>query len=338
MELPLDYVIQNIYTYCKRPQYRKNEGIYNAECCVCKEGASSGTKRRLFYFPSERYFYCFNCAKSWTELNWLTTITGLQTTDILKETSNFVTTIDVVEHRDNISQSVGLRDVPSIPPDSIDIFDKTQCAYFKDRKENELLVQAVEYCKQRRLFTAINRPKSLFISPTDYIHSNRLIIPFYGESGKIESYQSRSLHSSDYPKYLTKYGEKCLFGECNINNSSPYLFITEGPIDAMFVQNGLGLGGAKVTERQEQFLQKHFDKTIIYIYDNDVDNVEMQKTVHKSIKQGKSVFIWPKELKKFKDFNEVCCQLGIDSVSTEFIIKNTFTGVEATVKYKLSLL
>lgn len=337
MELPLDYVIQNIYTYCKRPQYRKNEGIYNAECCVCKEGASSGTKRRLFYFPSERYFYCFNCAKSWSELNWLTSVTGLQTTEILKETSNFVTSINV-ESKEYTSQTVALKDTPFIPPDSIDIFDKTQCAYFKDKKENVIITQAVEYSKQRKLATAINRPKSLFVSPSDYVHSNRLIIPFYGESGKIETYQSRSLRNSDYPKYLTKYGEKCFFGESNIDSCIPYLFIVEGPIDAMFIQNGLGIGGAKVTERQEQFLQKHFDKTIVYIYDNDADNAEMQKTIHKSIKQGKSLFIWPKELKRFKDLNEVCCQLDINSVSTDFIIKNTFTGVEATVKYKLSLL
>jgi hypothetical protein len=340
VEIPQDFVIQNIYTYCKRPFYKKNEGVYNAECCICKEGSSSGSKRRLFYFPSERYFYCFNCCQSWSEMKWLTSVTGMQPSEVLKETRDFIPTVKAYEKVKihDYQQEVKVV-VPSIPSDSINILDEEQFEFFKDKKEYELIKCARKYCFERRLFTAINRPKALYVSYGDTVHSGRLIIPFYDENDKIYTYQSRLLESvSKQAKYLTKYGDKCFFGENTIQSNIPYLFITEGPIDAMFLQNGLGIGGAKTTEAQELFLLKHFDKRIIYVYDNDKNNLEMQKTIQRAILKGKHIFVWPREFSKFKDFNEVCCSLKIDKIPTDFIVKNAYTGTEASLKYKLSLL
>ena len=339
MELPLDYVIQHLYTYCKRPIYKKNEGTYNAECCICNEGSSSGSKRRLFYFPSERYFYCFNCTRSWSELNWIQDVAGKSAVEILKDAGNFIPdahTSKQLKCTVYTSESEK-KDIPVIPEDSIDIFDESQYSFFKYTDTFSIVEKARCYCINRRLTTAKNKPKSMYISLADSVHANRLLIPFYSEANKIESYQSRALLEDVHPKYLTKYGEKCFYGENSIDCNIPYLFILEGPIDAMFIQNGIAIGGAKVTTRQNAFLAKHFDKKIVYIFDNDKNNSEMQKTVQRYIEQGKNIFIWPRELKQFKDVNEVCCKLGLDSISTDFILKNTFTGLEASVKFKTQL-
>ena len=339
MELPLDYVIQHLYTYCKRPTYKKNEGSYNAECCICNEGTSSGSKRRLFYFPSERYFYCFNCTRSWNEISWLQEVTKKSASELLREAKDFILDIHVSKQKDEQPLvSLSCTQIPVIPEDSIDILDAKQCSFYNDIPViKDLILKADSYCCMRRLKSAINKPKSLFVSPKDYVHANRLVIPFYGESNKIESYQSRALLENTYPKYLTKYGEKCFYGENNIQIDIPYLFILEGPIDTMFVQNGLAIGGAKVTVRQNSFLAKHFDKEIIYIFDNDKDNPDMQKNVLNHIDQGKRVFIWPKELKQYKDINEVCCAYTLDHISTKFLLENSFKGIEASVKYRTSL-
>jgi len=335
VNIPVDYILQNIYSFCKRPYYKKNEGIYNAECNVCKEGSSAGSKRRLFYFPSEHYFYCFNCNRSWSEIEWLCTATNMSAADLLREVRQFIPDAcsDYVLRSND--QGCTKRAEYFLPDGCIDICDSKQVSYYKDNESVAgMLKLAIDYCKKRRLFTAINRPPTLYVSVDDFTHSKRLIIPFYNELNKIESYQSRSLFSDIQPKYLTKVGEKCFYGENNIDQNIPYLFVLEGPIDSMFVRNGIGMGGAKPTEKQGDFLRKHFDKKVIYIFDNDIDNKEMYKNITNHIEQGCSVFIWPKELSKFKDLNEVCCELGIDSVSTDFIVKNTFNGVEAAVKYK----
>lgn len=330
-EFPQDYVIQTLYSYCKRPVYKKYQRVYNAECCICGEGSSAGRKRRLFYFPDDRYFYCFNCSLSWSELSWISNVTKKSISDILRETKNFHGSAQIQARIAKQNEAVKAIEIPTLPDDAINIFDNNQIAFHKDEKQ---VKKAIEYAQKRRLFTAINKPKSLYISLKDKVHKNRLIIPFYGASGKIESYQSRTLDGDTYPKYLTKYGEKSLYGEDTVDNSIPYIFIFEGPIDAMFVKNAVAVGGASMTDKQEAFLKKCVDKEIIYVYDNDKNNKEMSKKIKNLIKQNKKIFVWPKELKKYKDINEICCNLCLDELPYKFIVQNSYSGVEALMKQK----
>jgi len=332
--LPQDYVIQTIYTRCKRPVYKKFQKVYNAECCICHEGNSPGRKRRLFYFVDDRYFYCFNCGKSWKELNWIQEVTHQNYHEILKESSNFTCSVDLnikLKEQTETKQQV---DIPSIPTDSIDICNSKECEFYREGREYKLIQSAINYCTNRKILEAVNRPKSLYVSCEDYVHKNRLIIPFYSESGKIESYQSRSLDSDEYPKYLTKYGEKCLYGENNLDSSIPYIFVFEGPIDAMFVKNAVAVGGSTMTERQESFLNKCLGYEIIFVYDNDKNNKQMDRKIKQLIKQNKKMFIWPKEMDKYKDINEVCCSLNLVEFPYKFIVENSFSGIEALMKFK----
>jgi len=331
--LPQDYVIQALYSYCKRPVYKKYQRTYNAECCVCGEGGSTGRKRRLFYFPDDRYFYCFNCSKSWNELSWIHEVSKKTIHEILKDTKTFHISPEIQNKIAKQNESVKQITVATIPDDSIDICNLAQVEFYKD---NKFVKKVIDYCQSRRLLTAVNRAKCLYVSFADKVHKNRLIIPFYGESGKIESYQSRTLDGDTYPKYLTKYGEKSLYGENNIDNNIPYIFVFEGPIDAMFVKNAVAVGGASMTKRQEAFIKKCVDKEIIYVYDNDKNNKEMSKKIKNLIKQNKKLFVWPKELKKYKDINEICCNLCLDELPYKFIVQNSYSGVEAIMKQKVT--
>jgi hypothetical protein len=332
--LPQCYVIQNIYTYCKRPTYHKYQGNYNAECCICGEGSSAGRKRRLFYFVNDRYFYCFNCSRSWQEINWLQEVSKKSFTEILKESKQYDNTNDIIRQlsADNIQIK---QDVPYLPDDCVDLTDIRQIEFYKGTAQEDLIKQAIEYSTKRRLFSAVNKPKSLYFSFEDKVHKNRLIIPFYSENNKIESYQSRSLNGDEYPKYLTKYGEKCLYGENNINTDIPFIFVFEGPIDAMFVRNAVAIGGATTTEKQIQFINKCIGYEIIYVYDNDKNNDEMDSKIQKLIKQNKRLFIWPKEFNKYKDINEICVNLKLDEFPYKYIIENSYTGIEAQLKESL---
>ena len=333
MEIATDFVIQQFYTYCKRPTYKKTQGVYNAECPICKEGTSSGTKRRLFYFPDEHYFYCFNCSRSWSEFNWLKEVTGDTSSSILKNAKTHVVDLNNILNTEDVSCNTLV--VEELPRNSFDIMNKQDVEFLKSRypDKHRVIDLALSHCHKRRLLTAINKPKSLYLSLQDKYHCNRLIIPFFDEWGKLYTYQSRSLTTNTYPKYITKIGDKCLFGENTIDNNFPYIFVLEGPIDAMFIKNGVAVGGSTISERQAHFLHKHFDKQIIYIFDNDKENTEMQKNVLKHISDNKSVFIWPKSLSNFKDVNEVCCHFNLNYIDPKFIIQNTFIGLEAKVRF-----
>jgi DNA primase len=336
--LPTDYIIQVFYTQCKRPVYKKHQGVYNGECPVCKEGASTGRKRRLFYFPQEHYFYCFNCSRSWGELNWIKEVTNKTYNEILKETTLYnsetnTNILDILENTEISSTEIKTPDI--LPEDSVNIFDQQQLQYFYNTESKENIKNintCIEYCKQRNLLTAINRPKAFYYTSKDRVHKNRLIIPFYSESNTIQTYQTRALFQDQYPKYLTKYGEKILFGENTIDSSIPYIFIFEGPIDAMFVRNGVAMGGTSLTCRQQMFLNKCLGYEFIYVLDNDKNNIETNKVKNKIIKQNKKVFIWPKEFSNYKDVNEICVQLKLSEFPYKYIIKNSFLGIEAITK------
>jgi hypothetical protein len=333
--LSQDYIIQNIYTYCKRALYKPSQSAYNAECCICNEGKSSGKKRRLFYFTQKRYFYCFNCSKSWNEIQWLQEAASKSYIEILNESNGFIIDIKPTTlTKLSITQD---KDVAPLPQGCISLEDSCQIEFYKDNKRNyKRLLHAVDYCVQRRLFTAINRSKHLYVSFNDKKHCNRLVIPFYDYNGTLACYQSRALLNHQFPKYITKEGEKCFYGEDKIDPLIPYIFIFEGPIDAMFVRNAVAMAGTDVSFKQQQFLNKCIGYEKIFVYDNDIDNVVLTKKIKKRLSNNDRVFIWPKKFSKYKDVNEICCKLGLDEFAWKFIVENSFTGTEGNVKYTLN--
>lgn len=334
--IPLDYVIQNFYTYCRRPVYRKSQGIYNAECCVCNEGKKSGRSRRLFYFPDKRYFYCHNCCKSWKEMEWLQLVCNKNYTQIIADTKNFYTEIQPTIFNDT-QPIIEEQPEKDLPDNCIDLEDLQQIEFYsKNSKTHKTVLHAREYCISRRLFTSVNRCKHYYVSINDKTHHNRLVIPFYNNQNKVECYQTRALFDNQFPKYITKVGEKCLYGENTLDNNVPYIFIFEGPIDSMFVKNGVAMAGTDLSNKQQSFIDSCIGFEKIFVYDNDTDNKQLARKINNKLKQNQKVFIWPEKFSKFKDINEVCCKLKIDEFNWKFIVDNSFSGTEGVVKRVLS--
>lgn len=326
MELNQEFLIETFFSYCKRPLHKKYQNVFNAECPVCKEGKSSGRSRRLFYFPSKQYFYCHNCSKSWKPLEWVKEVTSMTVPEILKKNKEKLGEIPILQ-----KQTINVKPLPALPENSIDITDPIQIEFYK---ENKIVQQAIKYCNERRLYTAINSCKKFFVSLEDKIHKNRLIIPFY-EGRDVVCYQTRSLEENQHPKYLTKFGEKSIFGLTNIISEIPYIFIFEGPIDSMFIKNGIAMASLSATEKQTQQLRNLFNYEHIYVFDNDKNNKQTSNKIEKYIKEGKKIFIWPREFLRFKDFNEMCCHFKINEISWKFVVNNSAKGSEALLKQKL---
>ncbi len=330
MDLNQEFLIETFFSYCKRPLHKKYQNVFNAECPVCKEGKSSGRTRRLFYFPVKQYFYCHNCSKSWKPFEWVKEITTLTVPEIIKRNNEKVGKVSFTKLKTN-SATIPNNVPQTLPEDCVDLTDPSQLEFYKN---NNIVAIGLEYCKQRRLFTAINSCKKFYVSLRDKIHKNRLVVPFY-VNGKISCYQTRALLPNQFPKYLTKFGEKELFGIDNIESSIPYVFIFEGPIDSMFVKNGIAIASLSPTEKQFEQINSLIGYKQIYVFDNDKNNNQTFKKIEKHVKAGKTIFIWPKEFNKFKDFNEICCSLSIDEIPWTFVVKNSSRGAEALIKMKL---
>lgn len=317
MILPESYVIQKLLSYAHEPVHNRNNSTYNAGCPVCKEGRHIGRKKRLYFYIKTNSFYCFNCNRSWSALSWVQEVSKLSFKEIKSELQSNNYRVDITQ---SLASPKKQNKQHTLPHDSINLFDKTQTNHFK---QSTTIREAVSFIEKRRLNTAINKPKALYISLTDFIHKNRLCIPFYDVKNDICFYQTRSIDGSE-PKYLSKLNaDKSLYGINNINSSIDYIFIFEGPIDSMFVQNGVAATGLSLTTQQKKLLEQFPFHKKIWVPDNqNVDSAAKQKT-EELIKNNSSVFVWPSRFAKCKDFNDIAILLQQDSISHDFIIKNT---------------
>ena len=227
---------------------------------------------------------------------------------------------------------------PSLPDDCINLSDQNQ---LKFHNANAVVSICLNLLNKRRLNTAINRPKTFYISLTDKVHKNRLVLPFYDVNGDIIHYQTRTLLPADErnkPKYLSKVkSEKSLYGVHNIDPGLEHVFIFEGPIDSFFIKNGLAVCG--ITEdssrtftplQQKQISQLASFKKVWCLDNQWNDNASLKKSILLADK-GESVFIWPEELKQYKDINEFCIKFNLDNINPETVLNNTYSGLKAKI-------
>lgn len=328
MVLPLNYILEVIYRNCKRVK-SKRHNIYNFECAICREGKSTGKKRRGFFFALENRFYCQNCQRSWSAVDWIMEVEGITYRQLCKAANEHDNTFNEIIERQ--TSPIITPKQPSLPRDSINLNDPLQLRYYKDNKEVQF---CLKYIKDRRMNTAINRPKNFYISLIDKIYRNRLCIPFYDINGKIVYYQARALYENDeiIAKYLSKYGEKSLYGINNITPALEYIFIFEGPIDSMYCQNGIAVCGLCLTEKQQEQLDKYRLFNKIWVLDNQLDNNDVCKKYKEIIDRGETVFFWPREFNNYKDVNEICVATKRDYIPSGLFVNNSYKGMAAKLK------
>jgi len=326
MKLPTNYIVQNFYQFAGFPVFKKYTNTYNACCPSCREGKSWGKKKRLYYMVDDDFLYCQNCGHNWSPVNWVMEQSGKSYYEVLDDIKDYDSD-EIIKIKEDIKPTVVVHS--TLPEDSINLFDKQQLEYYKD---NKVVKDALKLIKTRRLDVAVNKPRTLFISLKDFVHKNRLIIPFYDVDNQIQFYQTRSMYG-ETPKYLSKPGgDKTVFGIRNIDPDLEYLFIFEGPIDSMFVKNGLAVGGISLTERQEADLETYRLYKKIWVLDNQLDNKDVKNKVTQLVERGEQVFFWPKKYDRFKDLNEICVKCKLDKVKPQFFIKNSYSGIEALIK------
>lgn len=332
--VPEQYVVQKFYECVSFPSYNKFNNVYNGSCPFCKEGKSYGKKTRFFYIPKKELAYCHNCGYSKKAFNFILDVTGKPFNEVISDIKkgNF-------DHVPVESKKPEVKPVTkSLPEDCINLNDKNQLEFHKD---NVVVQKCMEFVQSRRLNTAVNKPIAFYLSLTDVVHKNRLVLPFYDADGDIIFYQTRTLLQADTfkkPKYLSKVGaEKSLYGIHNLDLFHDYVYIFEGPIDSYFVKNGLAVCGIQedsnrnFNELQLKQLANLTTFKKIWCLDNQWnDNASLKKSLT-LIENGENVFIWPETFKKFKDLNEVCVLVKKDGIEPSFIQKNTFSGLKAKI-------
>lgn len=334
--IPEDYIIQKFRQHCGAVTYNRYNNTYRGSCAICREGKSWLKKTRCYYILKKDLIYCHNCGWSSKSLKWLKEVEHKTFNDIKQDVLDFCGgTIDNSKDINGVCTEEEVVLIPTLPRDSINLCDSNQIEYYKN---NSVIKKAIKVIKERKLDTAINTPKSFYISLTDFTHKNRLIIPFFDENNKIIFYQTRTILDND-PKerYISKVGSvKSLFNYNNISNDTENIFVFEGPINSCFCKNSVAVGGIQensdilFTPKQKEQITKYPFVNIVWVLDSQwIDKAALEKS-KRLIKQKQKVFIWPKKIGETnKDFNDLAIKYNLNEISPKFILKYTYEGVAA---------
>lgn len=165
--------------------------------------------------------------------------------------------------------------------------------------------------------------------PDVKVDNPRLIIPFFDLKG-LFGLQGRSF-GDDQLKYISIFFSNEHVRVYGLDDYDPkkraYLF--EGPIDSMFIENGLGMAGASLDHNLEQVGINNSNSTVVY--DNEPRNPHIVKFMEDAVAKGYSICVWPNNLKQ-KDVNEMV-RAGKPGAEIKRIIDIcTFAGLQASNK------
>ena len=305
---------------------KKKEGLYAFRCPYCGDSQKNKNKTRGYIYRSknDHNFKCHNCGQG-------------------QNLANFIKFIDPKLYEQYLLERYK-KSAPATPKPKFDFkptkfTNQTPIDDLKSIKDLPEDHPARLYCVNRKIpekyfdklflsdkfMTLVNEVK-----PNTYKITKdhpRLIIPFYDTTGKLFAFQGRAF-GKEQPKYLTiklDESKQKVYGLDKVNFQK-HIYITEGPIDSLFIDNCLAAGGADL------FLKNKIpNENITYIFDNEPRNKEIVKRMYKVIEQDFNVVIWPEEI-QLKDVNDMI-KSGLTKLELQDIISNnTYSKLSALTK------
>jgi hypothetical protein len=106
------------------------------------------------------------------------------------------------------------------------------------------------------------------------------------------------------------------------------IYVVEGPIDSMFLKNGIAVANSNL-----QSVVDLFDRSkVTLVFDNEPRNKDIVKLIEKAIDEHFNVVIWPEMIQE-KDINYMVLS-GFDIEELlDIIEKNTFVNLRAKMEF-----
>ena len=155
----------------------------------------------------------------------------------------------------------------------------------------------------------------------------RLVIPFYDTTGKLFAFQGRAF-GNEQPKYLTvklDENKQKVYGLERINFQRQ-VYITEGPIDSLFVDNCLAAAGADLILKN-----KIKNEEVTYIFDNEPRNKEIIKRMYDVVEKDYNLVVWPEDM-RHKDINDMIMAGLTKTEVYDILNRNTYSKLSALTK------
>lgn len=334
--LYIDTKYVSLISYKLRNFKQKSQNYWNFSCPVCGDSKKDPRKARgyVMLHKTTLMYKCHNCGLSCSFGNLLKRVdSGLYsdyTLEKYKETTSNntphakITLEDIFKEEpkpliDGILDSI-------ISADRLPITHPA-LAYLVKRKIPRTMWNLFYFAPKFKTFTNIAIGKNKFGSMDNDVP--RLVIPFFNIHGKCFMFQGRAFGNEE-PKYfsikLDDDAEK-VYGLERVNYAKR-VYVTEGPIDSLFIPNGLAVAGSTLDIE----LFRAIKSNVTLIPDNEPRNKEIMKQVKGYIDKGYSVCLWPDNVAE-KDINEMVLSGKSPESVLETINKNTYTGLAAQLRY-----
>lgn len=302
--------------------------LYNFRCPYCGDSQRHKNKARgyIYQLKNDHNYKCHNCGMSKTFTNFLKDLDqSLYDQYVMERYKNGLTGKNsntanpVFEFEKPVFAKTKQFDLPTIAELNTEHPAKV---YLTNRKIPEKFLKQLYYCENFKQWT--NEQKYTFESIDQ--DEPRIIIPLINQ-GNIIGFQGRSLKKKSKIKYITiilNENHPKIYG-LDLIDWDKTVYITEGPIDSMFIDNSIAMVGADI---DKMFLISHCDVDFVMVYDNEKRNKQIVERMEKAIDLKLPIVIWPSDIKE-KDINDmVLAGLDVNAV----LKSNTYSGLEAKAK------
>ena len=303
---------------------KRGDALWNFRCPYCGDSKKNRTKARGFLYrkKNDMFYKCHNCGVGTTLGKLIEYLDSKTYKDYIMERyktgSNTITPEPVWKFDAPVfkKKSVlkGLQSISELGS------DHPARKIVNKRKLPDESLRDIYLCESFFKFTNTLIPNKFPSLDGDH---PRLLIPFRDEQGEVFAYQGRAF-GMEQPKYITiklKERDK-IFGLDRVDKSK-HFYVCEGPLDSLFIDNCLAVGGSDFDRLEGDFT---------VIFDNEPRNKEINKQIEKTIDKGCSIVLWPEQVKE-KDINDMILSGMLKEEVQEIITNNTFSGASAKLRF-----
>lgn len=321
---------------CNRlPKFKKkSDKLYNFRCVFCGDSQKDKNKTRGYlYVHKDRIAYkCHNCNIStslYKLLNHLDpSLSNAYKLEQFANSNNHSTFVHklsaVLENKQKIEppESNILIDLGLIPAHLL-AEDHRIVSYLQSRKIPRSRWADLYYAHDMRVLEKLNKSYE-----NRLISEERMVIPFRDMAGNITGVTGRAIGNNKLRYVTVRVTDDVMIYGLNILDLSRTIYVTEGPIDSMFVDNAIAAGGSDFKRAVMQFDRNK----IILIFDNQPRNKQLVDIMNRMIAQDYKMVIWPSNW-RYKDINESI----IDGVTSSALMQTLHTHSHQHLNLKLAM-
>ncbi|WWQ13132.1 DNA primase [Morganella phage vB_Mm5] len=307
----------------------------NGRCPVCGDSANDKYKKRFWLYRSKKGDHynagCFNCNYN-------------------KPLSIFLKDYLPDEYREYLLANFKERGEIKDPTQDLKKFDAViptipkleYCSRLDTLSENHPIITYVKnrmipVDKYNRLWFTENWQLLVnSVKPDVYKNPSkeyRLVIPIFNEDGKIESFQGRALsaNAEKRTKYITikaSPDSTKFYGQDTIDPLKT-VFILEGPLDSLFVDNSGAITGGQLA-----LSDVPYKNTRVWVMDDEPRHPDTTRRMEVLIDAGEKIVLWDRCPWKAKDINDkILKDHATQSDIMNYLNDNIVSGLTAKLRF-----